>query len=328
MKRSVSLSALRTFIAVAAILTIVPACRQDTAAPQAAHREVAAVALEASLAPGEATIGDKVTYTVSLSRTQDITASLPELKAAPGGLTLIDAGSSGPRTEAGRIVEKKWAAYRVDSVGTIVFPSLTIQYQQNGANREAASQTISLQVKSVLPQNMTDIHDLKPLELPKRTLWPFIAVAALLVLSAVAAWFLWKRRRKPEALQLVLPPHLEAEQRLRELEAMGLLARGDFKRYYFLLSEIFRRYLEQRFAFPAVERTTEEILAKLDALRATEAHKDEVRDFLRNTEPVKFAGAGCSSPEALAETDRVRRFVAETRQQTPDTTEERTHVAV
>lgn len=321
-------STIRILFALAVLLLIVPACRQVQGTVLNTRQSLAPATLEARLEPEEATVGDRVTYTVLLSRMPEIKAAFPVLGPAPDGLTLIDSGHSGPGSEGGRIIETRWATYRVDSVGTKVFPALKTQYQQNGADNELASQSINLQVKSVLSRDMTDIRGLKPLELPKRNLRIFFAIAALLILSGVAAWFWWKKRTKQEILQPVISPDSEAEQKLRELEAMGLIAKGDFRKYYFLLSEIFRKYLERRFEFAAVERTTEEILASLDALRTTESHKNEVRLFLRNTDPVKFAGARCSSAEALEETDRIRRFVAEIRQQTPHTTEERTHVAV
>jgi hypothetical protein len=321
---------IRMLLGVTAILIIVPACRREQATPLNMNQGLPPVALEARLDHGEATLGDRVTYTLSLNRMQDISTDLPELSASPEGLTPVDSGHSGPRTEGGRILEKRWTTYRADRIGTWVFPPVKMRYQQNGAAKEMETQEIALQVKSVLPQEMTDIHGIKPLEAPGRDLsliFAFAVLVASLCILAFWAWFLWKKRRKPEASQPLLPPHVEAEQRLRELEAMGLLAKGEFKKQYFILSEIFRRYLERRFRFPAVERTTEEILADLDALNVTELLRDEVRIFLYNTDPVKFAGASCSTVEAGTETGRVRLFVAETSRQTPATSEEREHVA-
>jgi hypothetical protein len=321
---------IRMLLGVAVILIIVPACRQERATPLNMNRELPPVALEASLDHGEATLGDRVTYTLSLNRMQDISVDLPELNAPPEGLTPVDSGHSGPRMEGGRVLEKRWTTYRADRIGTWVFPPVKMHYQQNGAAKERETQEITLQVKSVLPQEMTDIHGIKPLEAPRRDrslLFAVTAMVAILCALAFWAWFFWKKRRKPEASQPLLPPHREAEQSLRELEAMGLPAKGDFKKQYFILSEIFRRYLERRFGFPAVERTTEEILAGLDALQVTELLRDEVRMFLYNTDPVKFAGASCSTVEAGTEMGRVRLFVAETSRQTPAASEEREHVA-
>jgi len=320
--------AVSALLAIAAILLIAPACRHEGGAGPGGNRELAPVTLNAGLDPKEATIGDRITVTLSQSRMPEIVCEFPEPSAPPDGFTPIESGHSRPLSEGGRITEKKWTTYRADRVGTWIFPSVSLRYRRNGADNEARSQALTLEVKSVLPRDMSDIHGLKPLELPKRNVLLLLAVASLLMLSAAGAWLLWRKRTKPAQIQPGLLPHLEAEQRLRELEAMGLLARGDFKKYFFLLSEIFRIYLERRFAFPAVERTPEEILVSLDALELTNAQKDEIRLFLRATEPVKFAGAGCSTEEAAAETDRVRRVIAATWRKTPEEAQERQHVAV
>jgi hypothetical protein len=316
------------------ILFMVIACRQDKGTPLTMNRDLPPAALEAGLDRGEAVLGDRVTYTLTLSHIPEITAALPEIAAAPEGLAPVDSGHSGPRTERGRVSEKRWITYRVDRIGVSIFPAVKMRYHQNGADKELETQAIALQVKSVLTQEMKDIHGIKPLEEPKRDPRLMLAAAALaaaLIALAFGAWFWWKKRKKPVPIHPPLPPHLEAEQGLRELNAMGLIARGDFRTYYFILSGIFRTYLEQRFEFPAVERTTEEILANLGALTVTETLRDEVRTFLGNTEPVKFAGVGSSMDNANRETERVRNFVKVTGRQTaaaPAPVREKEHVAV
>jgi hypothetical protein len=322
-------AAMCRLLAISAILLIAPACRHEKGAAPNANRPPLPAVLEAGIHPGEATIGDRITYTLSLSTTPAAAAKLPELSASPEGLTPVASGHSGPVREKGRITEKRWITYRADRVGAAVFPPVKMRYTLDGVAKEMESPAVTLRIASVLPRTMTDIHGLKPLETPKRGPLMLLGAALLLPAAAVAAWLLWKKRKRPGPVAAAaLSPHEEASRRLRELEAGGLLARGDFKKYYFLLSEIFRKYLEQRFQFPAAERTTEEILVRLPALEAAEARREDIRVFLQNTDPVKFAGAGCSREEALAETDRVRSFVAETRPRPPEPAEEKSHVAV
>ncbi len=326
--KSLSRSTILVFFTITTLFLMLSACRREQGPAVHKNSGPAPAALVATIDPGEAAIGDRVTYTLLLSRVPEITAALPEPGASPEGMVPIDTGHSAPRTEGGRIVEKRWVTYRVDRIGALTIPAARMRYQHNGVETEIESQSITLQVKSVLPQDMTDIHDLKPLELSTLYLWYFVAAGAILLLTGFAARRLWKTRRTPEPIKPPLLPHQEVEQRLRELEAMGLLAKGDFKQYYFLLSEIFRTYLEKRFAFPAVERTPEEILERLAALQVTDAQRDGIRSFLRNTEPVKFANAISDPEEAIAETDRVRHFVAETVPLISAAVEEHSHVAV
>ena len=81
-----------------------------------------------------------------------------------------------------------------------------------------------------------------------------------------------------------------ALEELSQLEKKGLIAKGIYKEHYFGLSEIFRRYLERRFHFQAVEKTTEELLPEIFNLKECDQKaKNGAEKFLRDTDLVKFA---------------------------------------
>ena len=69
---------MRALPAIAAILLIVPACKPEKGTAPDVNRELAPASLAAKLDPGEAAIGDRIIYTLSLSRIPDIIAELPE----------------------------------------------------------------------------------------------------------------------------------------------------------------------------------------------------------------------------------------------------------
>ncbi len=88
------------------------------------------------------------------------------------------------------------------------------------------------------------------------------------------------------------PAHVIAHERIARLQAEDLPALGETKQYYFRLSEIVRDYLARRFGFEALEMTTHEILASLDALAGPDPGVEgrvAVREFLEETDLVKFA---------------------------------------
>ena len=296
--------------------------------PRNMNKELPPVVLEASLEPAEATIGDRISYILSLNHVTGTAADFPEFGASLEGLTLVGSGHFVPKSEGGRISEKKWITYQADRIGTWIFPVVTMHYRQSGVDQEISSGETTLNVKSVLSSTMTDIHDIKPLEDVRRNLSLFFSAAALAVLLlALGAWFYGKRRKKPGPIPWSLAPNQEAIENLQMLEDMRLIKKGEFKKHYFLLSEVFRKYIERRFAFPAVERTSEEISGELASLHATEPLRNQIQAFLGNTDLVKFAQAACTPDEARAETDRVRRFVVETAQQN-STKSEDVHVAI
>ena len=99
----------------------------------------------------------------------------------------------------------------------------------------------------------------------------------------------------------------------------GLLQRGGLKVYYTRLSEVMRRFLEDRLSVDGLDRTTSEIAA--DLRRAPSPPDADTResiiDFLQAADLVKFARAEPPRPEAAAAPEEGRRLVAGAGQQPP-----------
>jgi hypothetical protein len=133
-----------------------------------------------------------------------------------------------------------------------------------------------------------DIRDIKPpIDIPNGLEWLWL-VLAVLVLAAVLfiAWKLWKRSRLNVAVEPLIPAHVRAKEALQK--ALELI--GQPKEFCIVVSGTVRRYLEERFAFHAPERTTEEFLRELsetDLLTADQ--KESLGRFLENCDLVKFA---------------------------------------
>ncbi len=288
------------------------------------------VMLEAGLSPKEATIGDRVTYTLTLTRSSETLLKLPKPPHTIDGMTLLASRETEPERAEGKIIEQGIYTYRVDRTGTIDFPAVSGTYLDGGEEKTVSTPALTLPVQSVLPGDMKDIHEIKGLEpagffLPA----PFYITAALLLCVLLGIVF-WRHRKKRAAMTFIEPlrtPREEAETALKELAAMDLIEKGEFRKYCFLLSEIFRRYIERRFRFPAVESTSEEIRRHLGALPVGEHVKEEVRLFLVNTDRVKYAGAAPARKEVDGETARVQTFL-ETTSREEIAAREEDHVAL
>ncbi len=80
------------------------------------------------------------------------------------------------------------------------------------------------------------------------------------------------------------PPHIRARKEIRLLESQRYFEKGLEKKYYFIFSEILRRYLESIRNFPAAEFTTEEIA------RHIKSEQDRMLiPLLQQADLVKFA---------------------------------------
>jgi transglutaminase-like putative cysteine protease len=172
--------------------------------------------------------------------------------------------------------------------------------------------TASVNIASVLPANMKDIHGLAPPEtFPNLLLW---LVPAGLVLLALFAWLarrLYRRYRKLQELAAApLSPWEEALAALDAAPWREWLAEGEAKRYSYTLSQILKRYIERRFEFDAVEQTTTELLASMRARRLP--MRDELTRFFTWLDLAKYAKSVPPADEAEAAIAQVREFVRKT----------------
>ena len=138
-----------------------------------------------------------------------------------------------------------------------------------------------------------------PLKVPIsfREMLPWILAAlAVLLLIAGLVWFIRKRRKKEPVFRLkpkvVLQPHERALQEIEKLRVKKLWQAGRVKEYHSELTEILRRYVEDRFQVPALEQTSSEIAENLvthaDCPRPS---LDKLSSLLVLADMVKFAKA-------------------------------------
>ena len=153
-------------------------------------------------------------------------------------------------------------------------------------------------------------------------LWVWI-VAGLLLLGLVALGIFlilrWnKRTRDLPAMPVIQRPqlaeHEEALQALDEIERAGLAPKGEFKRLYFGVSEIMKRYVGRRFEMDALESTSDEILRTLDEARAAnDRDLDKLETLLKKMDIVKFTDQRPDHDEAIRLVSEARTWVRNTR---------------
>lgn len=155
------------------------------------------------------------------------------------------------------------------------------------------------------------LRDIKPpVEIPSGWVWlgwllAFLAVAAMWYW----AWRYWQRRKEQVPAPPAVPPHVRARQRLRE----ALLLIEQPREFCIAVSDAVRWYLEERFAFHAPERTTEEFLHELQATHLLAPdQKASLADFLQRCDLVKFAKYEPGEPELRELHASALRLVEET----------------
>ena len=197
--------------------------------------------------------------------------------------------------------------------------------------------TDSLQVEVnniVVDTTKQGLYDIKPIiEVDKSaSKWWLYFLGILLILAFVAFllyWFIW--REKPltdEEKVALLPPYERAKLALKALDNAHYLENNEIKAYYSDLTQIIRKYLDEKVYDRALESTTDELINRLNLLRdgnQIDISKDDIKNIetiLKRADLVKFVK---SKPDVeLAKLDRntIDLEIDQVKQALPEPTEE------
>ena len=282
----------------------------------------APVTVTATVDRTEATIGDLLRYTVTVSVAPGTEVSIPALSGRLGDFEIVDFGDVLSPTPGPRPSTTHWYLLRTFAAGghTIALPP--VRYRSGGGDwQTVTANDVGVTIRSLLGDNAgDDIRDIKPPE-PVPFNWrPVVIVGGgLLGVLALAAGLFWLLNR-PRRARAVAPPPPDAVAlaALARLDALRLPEAGRFDVFYVELSAIVRRYLEDRFAVHAPEMTTEEFLtaASRDS-RLAAPQKRLLGDFLAEADLVKFARHVPTVAASAAAFEAARRFVNDTRPAVP-----------
>ena len=109
----------------------------------------------------------------------------------------------------------------------------------------------------------------------------------------VAIWFFFIKKKTPKeektVTKEVIPAHILANSRLKELEEKQLWQNGKQKEYNVQLTAIIQEYITNRYKVPTSERTSNEIIQSLRFVEMGEENKANLRELLMLSDLVKFA---------------------------------------
>ena len=240
-------------------------------------------------------VGDWITLHVSIIHPRG--ASLrPVLGDSAGGFLVLERRPVVPTSDTSSSAAFVVAKY--DS-GRASFPPIDFAVSLPGdtASRTVSTNPVALTVRTVSVDTSKDIRDLKPpMSIPVSLEEILMDAGAGLLVAALlyALWRFWKRRKartggEPAYVPPPRPAHEIAFEQLALLKEKKLWQQGLIKQYYSEATEIFRRYLENRYTLQAMEETTDEILAGLRKLRFPDAMLGTAERILRRADLVKFA---------------------------------------
>lgn len=263
-----------------------------------ASEEKSLISVESKVDRATITIGDRVTYTLTIK-------SDPKIKLDPvpsgsnlGTFEIKDYKSYPPEKDnQGRVISKSEYNITTFTTGEYVIPPIEITYADlDGEKKSISSERIFITVRSVgaTEAEMEDIRGLKPPVDIKGGSKVFYAGALLILAAGFLAWFYLRSRAKalkiPEIPEELKRPAWDvATSELQALRDSGLLKKKLIKQYYVDLSEIIRKYIQRRFQVLALDRTTQEIKQELKGTKTDRSAIELVHTLLQDCDLVKFA---------------------------------------
>lgn len=178
------------------------------------------------------------------------------------------------------------------------------------------------------------LYDIKPIiEVDKSaSKWWFYVLIVILILALIAFllyWFIWREKPLTEEEKVaLLPPYERAKLALQALDESSYLENNELKAYYSDLTQIIRKYLDEKVYDRALESTTDQLINRLRLLRdgnQIDISKDDIKNIetiLKRADLVKFAK---SKPDIeLAKLDRntIDVEIDQVKQALPEPTEE------
>ncbi len=227
------------------------------------------------------------------------------------------------------ILNKEYGLTQFDS-GHYVIP----QQKININGKSYSSDSLKIEVRDVVVDTTKQkLYDIKPIiavDKPSEGFpnWIVYILLGLLVLAGILYTFFFRKSKSEREAEQKLPPFEEAIQHLAALDNNQLLENHEYKKYYSELTDVLKRYLDEKVYDNALESTSDELIAKLELLRDSgklPISKDiiaELAKVLRTSDLVKFAKSQPDDGTAKVDRSTIEKMLHETKEAIPEPTEE------
>ncbi len=253
------------------------------------------IKISASVDSTDYLVGDYINFNIEVIHKQNIDVVKPELPDSIKFIELISK-SEHHKIEDENSVDNFTFVLSVYDSARVTIPPVPINYKakSDSAYLTILTDSISFSVHSLKISESEDIKDVKsPLTIPFdwKTFLLWLIILIVLVVSGIIIYkkYFRKGKEEKEEIKIKLPPHRVALNALNNLEEKKLWQKGMVKEYHSEITEIIRKYFEERFDLPAMELTSSESIDLLKKHPDAKAIIEITRQFFTNADLVKFA---------------------------------------
>ncbi len=258
----------------------------------------AQITVKSRIDSNEILIGSPVHYEMQIIYSKDIRLLNPLIPDTLGEFELLDKPETDSSLEKDKITRSVSFHLSCYDSGQKTIPPLQIQFRfkDDSIYRSLYTDSFQVWVQSMEVDTSRPPRPIKNIINPRLAageLLPYFLALLFLLIIAFAIWY-YRAKKAGKNLPFVrekprLPPHVVAYAELRKLEDEKLWQKGEIKNYHIRLTDIVRKYLEDRFDIPAVESTTGEILEYLKDFIEDNSLIEKIKSALELSDLVKFA---------------------------------------
>ena len=186
-------------------------------------------------------------------------------------------------------------------------------------SESSKTEGLLLNVQTIALEEGAELKDIKqPMQAPIgwSDIWPWLLgiITIALIVYLLKKYVFNKKEEvitaKPKA---IIPADITALKQLNTLEKDQLWQAGKIKEYHTELSEIIRRYTENRFDFIALELATDEIISELKS-KVNNEQLASITILLQRADLAKFAKSKPDTDENEQSMQLAKHFVGQTKQ--------------
>ena len=190
---------------------------------------------------------------------------------------------------------------------------------------KSKTEGLLLNVQTIILEEGSELKDIKqPMEAPIgwSDIWRLLLFFIVLALITILAWKLHnkyvfnkelKEKINIKKPKVIIPPDIIALEQLKKLDKAQLWQGGSVKEYHTELSEIIRRYTENRFNFIALELATNEIISELKS-KVNNEQLAIITILLLRADLAKFAKSKPDEDENKESMQLAKHFVGQTKE--------------
>lgn len=247
--------------------------------------------IESSVDRRSALIGDKIKYRIDLQFKEGLKVMKPGPGTDLGAFEIKDfeiLSTSVVKDIVFHSIIYTIAAYEV---GRFVLPAAEAIAVINGSNVTLKSRPININIKSSLGDGPNASPSLKDIKLPSKTEGKipqrYFIYLGIIIFVLMLMILLWKFKNiflKPSPPK---PPYLVAFDDINDLISFDHLRKSNFKPFYYALSMIVRRYLEQSQGITSTTQTTRQINKQIE--KSSIENAKLYIDLFKYADRVKFS---------------------------------------